>query len=107
MTTIDAAYTHAYRRPDARPPPPAYAIPAAAMDSDGSLERAPDAFLLAFEPLLDKYATLLARGGPRLHRAADLPPLQWCVAGRGRTSLSTTLDTRLPPGFVCPVTEAP
>ena len=94
MTTIDAAYTHAYRRPDARPPPPAYAIPAAAMDSDGSLERAPDAFLLAFEPLLDKYATLLARGGPRFN-------------GRGVVDRAVPLGHHHPRAVVLPIAVAP
>ena len=60
------------------------------MDADGSLEKDPEAFLISFEPLLDKYATLLARGGPRHN-------------GRGVLDRAVPLGHHHPRGIVLPI----
>jgi hypothetical protein len=64
------------------------------MDADGSLDRDPHAFLISFEPLLDKYATLLARGGPRHN-------------GRGVLDRAVPLGHHHPRGVVLPIAISP
>jgi hypothetical protein len=64
------------------------------MDADGSLDRDPHAFLISFEPLLDKYATLLARGGPRHN-------------GRGVLDRAVPLGHHHPRGIVLPIAISP